>query len=150
MCQKVCCTWRVVARWKRDARAELLFCSLSHLLFWRLLEASKHALLGKISYKCFLLINPSILLNNLMLVNVKNLGKTVRRLILFFVVVVLPVCLALYLDSCQRLLKLTSQMRQSVKKSKKSQNSFLGIHVIIYRLLSNIYDHLRKLVKRAR
>ena len=37
-----------------------------------------------VSYKCFQLINPSILLNNLMLVTLKNLGKTVLRLILFF------------------------------------------------------------------
>ena len=52
-----------------------------------------------------------------MLVTLKNLGKTVLSSSCFFLV--LPVCLALYLDSCQRLLKLTSQMQQSVKKWSK-------------------------------
>ena len=52
-----------------------------------------------------------------MLVTLKHSGKTVLRLIPLFSV--LPACLALYLDSCQRLLKLTSQMQQSVKKWSK-------------------------------
>ena len=46
------------------------------------MEAFKYALLGKITHKCLLLINPSILVNNLMLVTLKNLGKTILRLIL--------------------------------------------------------------------
>ena len=103
--KKVRCTCRVVV------------CTLSHCCCGVLLEAFKYALLGKITHKCLLLINPSILLNNLMLVTLKNLGKTVLSSSCFFLV--LPVCLALYLDSCQRLLKLTSQMQQSVKKWSK-------------------------------
>ena len=70
--KKVRCTCRVVV------------CSLSHCCCGVLLEAFKYALLGKITHKCLLLINPSILLNNLMLVTLKNLGKTVLRLILLF------------------------------------------------------------------
>ena len=102
---KMWCTCRVVVLLIKPF-VVLTFCwRLSSTLYW-----------GK-SLKCLLLINPSILLNNLMLVILKNLGKTVLRLILLYLV--LPVCLALYLDSCQRLLKLTSQMQQSVKKWNK-------------------------------
>ena len=143
---------------KYVARAELLlvesamhvqscFAHWAICCFDFLLEASKYALLGKISYKCFWLINPSILLNNLMLVTLTNLGWTVLRLILFFF------GFTCVFSTVLRFLSEAPKANVSdatiCKKVEKKSKFPLGIQVIIYRLLSNIYEHLRKLVKRA-